>query len=124
MSTLLESIDITSKYIGKSEQGHITLDKWEVCLYRGDVKTTVDFYLGEGHKGREPELKEVIHSLISGNYIALRLTFEEFCCDYGYDTDSRKAFATWEDCERIAIKLRELFTADEIMQLEIGFENY
>jgi len=41
-------------------------------------------------------------------------TFEDFCCDFGYDTDSRKAFATWQACLEQSRKLQTIFTQDEI----------
>ena len=41
-------------------------------------------------------------------------SFREFCDEYGYDTDSRSALATWERCSELAAKLRAFFpTRDE-----------
>lgn len=31
--------------------------------------------------------------------------FEEWCAGFGYDTDSRKAHATWEQCAEVAMVL-------------------
>ena len=33
-------------------------------------------------------------------------SFEDWCSNYGYDTDSRKAFATWEACRATMPKVR------------------
>lgn len=44
-------------------------------------------------------------------------TFEEFCADYGYDTDSRRAEATFRRCSQFARRLRAFFTAGELEQL-------
>ena len=44
-------------------------------------------------------------------------TFEEFCSEYGYDADSRKAEKTWKLCDRFAQRIRAFFTEDEIEAL-------
>jgi hypothetical protein len=33
-------------------------------------------------------------------------TFDDWCSNYGYDTDSRKALQIYMDCQEIAKKLR------------------
>jgi hypothetical protein len=49
-------------------------------------------------------------------------TFEDFCGDFGYDTDSRSAERTWKACRQMADQLRRLFGADhdEAMSHEWG----
>ena len=126
MKTLLDNIEIESEYIGNAAwrpfSSHRS-DKWEVSLYRGESKISVDFHLGEGNDGREPEPIEVIYSLLCDGQ-AGSLSFEDFCSDFGYDTDSRRAYATWEACGVNAGKLRVLFAPDEIAELEVEFVNY
>ena len=41
-------------------------------------------------------------------------SFEEFCSDYGYDTDSRKALDTYLAVQAQAQAVARLFTADEL----------
>ena len=126
MKTLLDNIEIQSEYIGNAVWrpfGSHRSDKWEVWLYRGEAKISFDFYLGEGNNGREPELKEVIYALLSDSY-AGSISFEDFCSEFGYDTDSRRAYTTWERCGVNARKLRVLFTPEEIADLEEDFFNY
>lgn len=41
-------------------------------------------------------------------------TFEEFCCEYGYDTDSIKAETTFRECREQAHKIRRAFTMDQL----------
>lgn len=36
--------------------------------------------------------------------------FEEFCSEFGYDSDSRKAYTTWEHANDFACQLRAFFT--------------
>jgi hypothetical protein len=44
-------------------------------------------------------------------------TFAEFCGEFGYDTDSRKAFATFKRCAALAVRLRAFFTETERAEL-------
>lgn len=41
-------------------------------------------------------------------------TFEDFCCEYGYDTDSIKAESTFRECREQARKIRRAFTMDQL----------
>jgi hypothetical protein len=52
-----------------------------------------------------PGADDVLDSLVS-DASALDSTFEDWCGDCGYDTDSRKAFATFETCQRLGRELR------------------
>lgn len=45
-------------------------------------------------------------------------TFQDFCAEYGYDEDSRKAYALWRRCDAFAKRLRRFFTRDEINALQ------
>ncbi len=38
--------------------------------------------------------------------------FEEFCAEFGYDTDSRKAERTWKACRAQAPKVKRLLGED------------
>lgn len=71
-------------------------------------------------KPTEPPLADVLSSLLSDASNA-DTTFEDWCGDFGYDTDSRKALATYLACQDIrahvlALLGRELF--DELQGLE------
>lgn len=57
---------------------------------------------------RPPTLLDVLGSLRSDCTLGDQL-FEDFCGDLGYDTDSRKAHASWEACQRMHYELRNLF---------------
>lgn len=48
-----------------------------------------------------PELADVMASLVGDAQGIEGRTFEEWASDYGYDTDSRKAHATYEACSSI-----------------------
>lgn len=49
-------------------------------------------------------------------------TFEEFCADFGYDEDSRKAEKTYKQCAAHTKKLRAYFSPEELQMIQ-NFEN-
>lgn len=71
------------------------------CLLRyGRRRLTVPFSMGPAHC-KEPELADVLDCLASDacSYDNAR-DFEDWCAEYGYDTDSRKAERTYRAVER------------------------
>ncbi len=55
-------------------------------------------------KPQAPSAASVLHSLILDSS-ASEQSFESWCGDFGYDTDSRKAFSIYEACQKNAEKL-------------------
>lgn len=47
-----------------------------------------------------------------GDAIAGMETFEDFCSNFGYDTDSRKAEATWKACQTATAQAQRVITED------------
>jgi hypothetical protein len=43
--------------------------------------------------------------------------FDEFCGEFGYDPDSRRALALFERCQKAAAGLRRVFTEDDVEAL-------
>lgn len=58
-----------------------------------------------------PDLHGVIYSLLS-DAAAGNETFPDFCSNYGYDEDSRKALETYLKCQTIGADLRRVLGAD------------
>ncbi len=54
-----------------------------------------------------PPVAGLIHSLVMDD--TQGQDFAEWCSNYGYDDDSRKAMATYEQCQQQTRKARELF---------------
>jgi len=70
----------------------------------GRRQLTVDFFMGPAST-REPTAADVLACLvIDAN--AGEQSFEEFCSDLGYDSDSRKAERIHAACVRMAPRLR------------------
>lgn len=110
-------------------------DKWSFTFTRTSVKKSInfDYYTGTGHRIKSGLSKEysavkpgpagIIYSLLMSESACNR-SFADWCRDYGYDPDSRKALALYEACQQEYNKLQSMFTNTEITQLHIILENY
>jgi hypothetical protein len=98
-------------------------DHWRVILKRGSERMILTFSQGHGWDGQEPWIESILHSLqmeCAPFMLNARFTFEDWCADCGYDTDSRKAFNTYGACEALAV-IFETFIgelADEFFAIE------
>lgn len=70
-----------------------------------------------------PALLDVLYSLVSDSD-ADENSFEDWCSNYGYDTDSRWAEATYNACREIGTKLRRMLGADNLARLRELFQDY
>ena len=59
----------------------------------------------------EPEAADVLSSLMLDARTGEE-TFEDFCSEFGYDEDSRKAYKTWEFCRDFAPKVERFLGED------------
>lgn len=78
---------------------------WSVTLEFDGRSLTVPFFTGS--LAGEPDATSVVDCLVS-DALAGEESFENFCADFGYDEDSRRAYATWEQCKEQGVKVREL----------------
>jgi hypothetical protein len=69
----------------------------------------------------EPSVGDVVHSLIVDSS-CIDKTFEDWCGEFGYDTDSRKALDTYLQCQESLTKSRKLLTYATLDSL-IGLEH-
>lgn len=90
------------------------MDHWRVSLRRSDTgqRLTVYFSMGYAHKGKAPETADVLDCLASDSAsIESARDFADWCADFGYDTDSRKAHKTYTVCKRQADRLKAFMGA-------------
>ena len=85
-------------------------DHWKCILDRaGTPFVRLFFSKGYAHHGAQPELDEVLDCLASdATGIENARSFDEWCGEYGYDTDSRRAERTYKLCCKQAERLRNL----------------
>lgn len=48
-------------------------------------------------------------------------TFEDFCCEFGYDPDSRKAERIYESVEEEYLSISDIFNEDELQELDMEY---
>jgi hypothetical protein len=85
------------------------MDNWRVRLRSRNTGRTMRLYYskGVGHNGAKPETDEVLDCLaMDASGIDNARGFEDWCSEYGYDTDSRSAEKTYKVCIRQAERLR------------------
>lgn len=85
-------------------------DHWRCLLTHEGRRMTVYYSKGFGHHGKAPELDEVLETLLTDD--PQGMSFDEWCSELGYDTDSRKALATYNKLGEHAEKLRNLMGFD------------
>lgn len=83
-------------------------------------KASFDFWQGSGIT-RDPQAADVMACLVSDTQHGHE-SFEEFCGNLGYDTDSRKAEKMWRACQRTGDQLYRLFGADYNEALDHDWE--
>jgi len=85
------------------------MDHW-LCRFRhGGKQWSVYFSQGMGFNGQPPSADSVLSCLASdAQGVEGGQTFEEWCGEYGYDTDSRRALKTYQTVKLQAHKLRNL----------------
>lgn len=98
------------------------MDHWKVTLKRGRARMTLVFSMGYGHKGASPEARDVLDCLASdASGIDNSRGFEDWCANYGYDTDSRKAEKTYNAIRHQASRL-ETFLGDSDLYQQLLYQ--
>lgn len=81
-------------------------------------------YPAAGAPTLKPDACDVIYSLVRDADVLDCGTFEEWASDLGYDTDSRKAEATYRACLEIALKLRNGLGESVLAELREAAQDY
>lgn len=93
-------------------------DAWNVTIDAPRLSWTTEYFTGTGlrdkgtGRAKAPSAASVLHSLVLDGG-AIDQSFDDWCDDYGYRNDSRKALATYSACCETGRKLRVLFTAEQ-----------
>lgn len=88
------------------EKNRAAMHHWTCLLRCGRSRMTIPFSMGSALT-REPTVAEVLDCLASdASGIENARSFEDWCGEYGYDVDSRKAEKTFKVCQRQANQLK------------------
>jgi len=66
---------------------------------------------------------DVLYCLLSDTDAGM-CTFSEFCNEFGYDSDSIKAFKTYQACQESTDKIKSLFNSKQIEELKELLQDY
>lgn len=134
------NITYAGRYVGETvRDNNWQCDAWRASFAAGKSRFDTDYYTGLRHrkKGKEyvsaglktpdkpiaPCAADVLYNLILDSS-ALDTSFDYWCSDYGYDTDSISAFNTYQACCKIAKDLHRVFTRAQIETLRGLLEDY
>lgn len=99
---------------------HIHGNEYKITFKRGKKSASIKFwnsYQDILDGDIPPSAYDVLANIANGQYDDL-LTFDQWCDDYGYNSDSRKAFRTYQLCVKQAIKLKTIWSAKELELLQ------
>lgn len=96
-------------------------DHYRVTLRNGRRSMTFVYSKGHGHNGTPPTLAEVAECMEADSTIAESCpTFADFCAEYGYEEDSRKAERTYRATVRQAAKWNAIKDFETVALVAFG----
>ena len=118
-------IKVSAVYCGETiRDDNWRCDAWKITLTTGKVSNTFEYYTGTGHRKITPIVGQVtvypVYPAVAGLLYSLQLdasackqSFDDWCSEYGYDTDSRKALETYLLCQQNGMKYNQLFSLQQ-----------
>lgn len=84
---------------------------------REGARLAFDFWgsVNDANNGEDPTAYDVLACISSDAYCPE--SFGDFCSEYGYEEDSRKAFQTFNRADRFAKRIRAFFSESELAAL-------
>lgn len=104
MTTNYNEFKITANYTGNkvAPWNEFNSNHHKVTVYDSDTKrhTSFDFWASIAHPvlDTEYDVLNAFYCFLS-DAISGTLSFESFCSEFGYDTDSRSAERIWKTCK-------------------------
>lgn len=130
----MKSTNFNASYLCKNTEGDWHHYLWKCELITANGRITTSFKMGLGHvikarfswsndKPKPPTLNDVLHSLIN-DADARSMSFNDWCSEFGYDSDSMKAFNIYQACCESAKKLDILYTRADIEEIREALRDY
>jgi len=90
------------------------IDNWKCLLRMGRAyRMTVYYSKSRTYRGTEPTAAEVLNCLANDSAMVENYrSFEDFCSDLGYNSDSRRAKRIWHACNHQAGRLKRFLGVD------------
>jgi len=101
-----------------------TASHYRVTLRRGAKTMSTYFSLGSAHT-RPPNIPDVLETLaIDAGAVMEGQSFEDWAGNYGYDVDSRQAYQTFQNVQKIARQLQRLLGDEILKDLVYNIDSY
>jgi hypothetical protein len=101
-----------------SRPNHGSGGNYKQTVHHSKLRADYEFYLSSRMTPTAPEVADVLDCLASdASGVENSRDFEEWCSEYGYDTDSRKAEKTYRICAAQAEQLKSFLGEDLYKQL-------
>lgn len=102
-------------------------NKWQVKLVYFGKEFVTDFYMGSGlvdkmNRLKKPTKKDILFSMMMDD--VSNMNFNDFCNEFGYDNDSRKALKIYEGCQKETEVYYNMFDNEEREFLRELLEDY
>lgn len=107
-------------YTSRPRMGHYDLRQIPGKKDDGSIlfETSLD-YKRTLIKAPAPDVESVLWCTVTDSEVLFnRMTFEDFCSDYGYDSDSRKTYKMYKACLEQGQKLNKLLGESLINELQ------
>lgn len=132
-------VTFSAKYLTETTCGDVgdkpwQCDEWAVTFKNNKETFSTRYFTGLGHrtkprtkwdaaKPQAPNAADVLYSLTL-DASAEHESFPDWCSNYGYDEDSRKALAIYDKCVKTAKELRRVFTREQLATIRTTLEDY
>lgn len=124
----------SARYVGQTTRDGWGCYAWRVTLARAGQQFDTDYFMGLAHatkpktkwdtpKPKPPTAADVISSLLLDSE-ALNQSFPDWCDDFGYSSDSIKAFDVYRTCCDTGKNLRRVFTRAQLSELSELVQDY
>ena len=107
--------------ISGKERGHVSFDFWNSyadCEHEWYARNRFNAHFSLNKYRGKPVPKISAYDLLACLTKYDPGTFENFCSDFGYDTDSRKAESTYHAVQKEYQKVSRFFTDAELVELQ------
>lgn len=120
IEALIQAKNITShaQYVGVKNDNGWHRHCWKTYLYIDGIQVyECDYSKGMAFSINDtPTTQEIIVGMRNDEMHSDE-TFEGWCASFGYDEDSRKAFAIYEACQKVSQVYQSIFTIEEQTQI-------
>jgi hypothetical protein len=128
MANYLDTLGVTIEYsrgaVSNPKWGN-KMNDWRVTIKRDNKRFDVDYFTGK--LADDPNLPDVIHSLVSDRNTIISISidsFGEWCYELGYDNDSITDLNTYNAIVENTERLEVMFTPGELGKLNLISEDY